>query len=69
MAAGPIFNFILAFLLALIIIATIGYVPARVVEFAENSPAQEMGLQEGDIITEFNGYDVDIEMICIRILP
>lgn len=59
-AAGPIFNFILAFLLALVIIATIGYVPARVVEFAENSPAQEMGLQEGDIITEFNGYDVDI---------
>ncbi|MGI6071258.1 MAG: RIP metalloprotease RseP [Blautia sp.] len=59
-AAGPIFNFVLAFFMALIIIAKIGYVPASVVEFEKGSPAQEMGLKEGDIIKEFNGYHVDI---------
>lgn len=59
-AAGPIFNFILAFFMALIIISKIGYVPANVVEFEKGSPAEAMGLQEGDIIKEFNGYHIDI---------
>lgn len=59
-AAGPIFNFILAFFLALIIVASIGYVPAEVLSVTEGSPAEEAGMQEGDLITEFDGYKIDI---------
>lgn len=59
-AAGPVFNFIFAFVLAFILISFIGYVPSRVMEVEEGSQAAEAGLQEGDIITEFNGYHIDI---------
>ncbi|MGI6007581.1 MAG: RIP metalloprotease RseP [Ruminococcus sp.] len=59
-AAGPVFNFILAFFCALIVIGVIGYDPAEVIGFQENSPAAEAGLKEGDVITEINGTNVDI---------
>lgn len=58
--AGPIFNFILAFLFALIVIGMVGYDPAEVVAVKEDSPAAAAGLQEGDIITRFNGSKIDI---------
>ena len=48
-AAGPIFNFILAFIFAMIITSVIGY-----------DPAQKAGLQEGDVITEFQGRHISI---------
>ena len=50
-AAGPIFNFILAFVLAVIIVGFVGYDPAEVLEVDKNSAAAEAGLQNGDIIT------------------
>ncbi|HJB29558.1 MAG TPA: RIP metalloprotease RseP [Candidatus Blautia faecavium] len=59
-AAGPIFNFILAYILALIIVACLGYAPAMVMDVTEGSGAQEAGLKAGDVITEFNGYDIDV---------
>lgn len=59
-AAGPIFNFILAFVLAVIIVGFVGYDPAEVLEVDKNSAAAEAGLQNGDIITEYDGYHVDL---------
>lgn len=59
-AAGPIFNFILAFVLALFIIGTIGYDPASITKIDEGMGAQEAGLMVGDIITEINGTNIDI---------
>lgn len=59
-AAGPIFNFVLAFVLSLIIVGFSGYAPAEVVEVADGSSVEAAGLQAGDIITEFEGYHIDI---------
>ncbi len=57
--AGPVFNFMLAFVLAVIVIGTAGYDPARVTAVTEGSPAYEAGLREGDIITNYNGSGID----------
>lgn len=59
-AAGPVFNFILAFILSVIITAFVGYDPAEIMEVQKNSPAAEAGIQEGDIITEYQGYKIDV---------
>lgn len=59
-AAGPIFNFILAFVLAMIIIGTIGYNPAKVDSLDANYPAQRAGIKEGDIIQKINGNNISI---------
>ena len=59
-AAGPIFNFILAFVFAMIITSMVGYDPARVLQVTEGSPAAQAGLKEGDIITEFQGRHISI---------
>ncbi len=59
-AAGPIFNFILAFVLALFVIGFAGIDEAYVTDVAKGYPAQEAGIQEGDKITKINGKSVDI---------
>ncbi|MDD3218865.1 MAG: RIP metalloprotease RseP [Lachnospiraceae bacterium] len=59
-AAGPIFNFILAFLVAIIVIGVVGYDKAEVIGLDEDSPAALAGLQEGDVITGFQGKNIDI---------
>ncbi len=56
--AGPIFNFILAFVLAIVLMAIIGYDSPTISKFSEGSPAQEAGLQVGDVITSYNGEKV-----------
>lgn len=59
-AAGPVFNFILAFLLAVIIVACMGYDPAEITEVSEGSNAEAAGLKAGDVITEYDGYAIDL---------
>ena len=57
-AAGPVFNFILAFLFAAVIIGIAGAEPAIVAEVAEGSPAAEAGLQAGDQIVKYEGNGI-----------
>lgn len=59
-AAGPVFNFILAFILSVIITGFVGYDPARVMTVESGSTAEKAGIREGDIITEYNGYHIDV---------
>lgn len=56
--AGPIFNFILAFILSIILIAVCGYDAPVIEKFSENSPAKEAGLMEGDMIINYNGHKI-----------
>ncbi|MGN0164731.1 MAG: RIP metalloprotease RseP [Lachnospiraceae bacterium] len=58
--AGPMFNFILAFFLAVIIVAFGGYDPAYVNYIKEGSAAEECGLKENDLIKTINGEKIVI---------
>lgn len=53
--AGPLFNFILAYLLALVIVWFCGSDIAVVKDLMDGYPAKEAGLQAGDVITKING--------------
>ncbi len=57
--AGPVFNFFLAFVLAVIVIGTSGYDPATVTYVAEDTPVYEAGLRQGDVITNYNGAGIN----------
>ena len=59
-AAGPVFNFLLAFVLSVIIVGCIGYDPATVLEVTEGSSAEKAGLEAGDVITQYQGYHIDL---------
>lgn len=59
-AAGPIFNFISAFIFSVILIGCIGYNPSVVTYVAPDSSAAEAGIKEGDRITEINGKSIKI---------
>lgn len=59
-AAGPIFNFILAFVLSMIIIGNLGYDKPNIVSVEENMPMAESGMQAGDVITSINGTKIHL---------
>ena len=59
-AAGPIFNFILAFLLSLLIVGVVGYDPAVVTGVTAGGPAAEAGLQAGDRIVKIGNSSVAV---------
>ena len=56
--AGPIFNIIVAYLLALIVVWNTGSYNAEITGLIEGYPAMEAGIKEGDIITSMNGSKV-----------
>lgn len=53
-AAGPVFNFILAFFLSLFIIGSIGYDAPVLVSVMEGYPAEAAGMEAGDRIVKMN---------------
>ena len=57
-AAGPIFNFILAFAFSLIVVSWAGYDLPQVVEVLEGNAAEMAGVQVGDVITKIGDRDV-----------
>ena len=56
--AGPLFNFILAFLLAIILVGFCGSDKPVILGTMEGYPAAEAGIQPGDIITRMNGEKI-----------
>lgn len=58
--AGPLFNFILAFLLALIIVWNSGSDRPVINGVMEGYPAMEAGIQKGDVITKMNGETIHL---------
>lgn len=56
--AGPFFNFILAFIFAVIVIAIAGYDPAYVMSVNSGEPAAETGIAPGDVITKINNTKI-----------
>ncbi|MCI8512245.1 MAG: RIP metalloprotease [Lachnospiraceae bacterium] len=57
-AAGPVFNFILAFVFSLFIIAWAGYDPPKLLDVSEGYPAEAAGLMAGDVVTKIDGRSV-----------
>ena len=57
-AAGPVFNFILAFVIAVVIVGFVGYDPAEVMEVEQGSAAEMAGLQKG--ILSQNSRDITL---------
>lgn len=53
-AAGPVFNFLLAFVLSVIIVGNIGY-DDTIVDVTPGYPAAEAGMQDGDEIVRMGG--------------
>lgn len=56
--AGPIFNFVLAFVLSLFIIGAIGIDKPVLLQVNEGYPAYEAGLREGDEIVRINNWNI-----------
>ena len=55
-AAGPVFNFILAFIFAFILMSCVGYDKPVLSGVMEGYAAEEAGLQEGDEIIRMNHF-------------
>lgn len=58
--AGPLFNFLLAFIFSAIIVGSIGTDLPVIGQVGEDSAAQEAGLQAGDEIVKINGHRIHL---------
>lgn len=59
-AAGPVFNFILAFIFAVILVLMTGYDKPVISSVEKGYPAEEAGLQEGDTIIRMGSRSIHI---------
>ncbi len=57
-AAGPIFNFILAYVLSIFIISAAGVDKPVIISVTEGYSAAEAGIAPGDMITKINGRSI-----------
>ena len=53
--AGPLFNFLLAYVLAMLVVAYAGSDRPVIQNVIDGYPAQEAGMQSGDVVTRMNG--------------
>lgn len=60
-AAGPVFNFLLAFLFSLFLIGQAGYDPPVVLEVESGSPAAQAGIEAGDWITKIGRSAISLQ--------
>lgn len=58
--AGPLFNFILAFILGIILVGLGGTDLPVIQEVMEDFPAQEAGMLPGDVIVSMNGEKIKV---------
>lgn len=58
--AGPVFNFILAFIFSLIVIGTVGVDVPVIGSLKEGGAAQAAGIKPGDLITVIDGENVSV---------
>lgn len=58
--AGPLFNFIMAFVLAIVVLAIAGYTRPVVGSVTEGYSAQKAGLMEGDVITKMGNKRIHL---------
>ena len=59
-AAGPVFNFILAFVGAVIMVCCVGVDKPVITEMMEGYPAYEAGVRAGDEIISMNGRNIGV---------
>ncbi|SHJ25802.1 RIP metalloprotease RseP [Hespellia stercorisuis] len=58
--AGPVFNFIMALIFSVILVAWVGYDQPVVSQVSPGYSAQEQGIQAGDRIVEMNGKTIHL---------
>lgn len=56
--AGPVFNFLLSWFFATIMVLWIGYGGTEIGAITEGLPAEEAGFEVGDVITSLNGRNI-----------
>lgn len=59
--AGPVFNFITAYIMAVIIVGLCGVVLPVIQTVSDDMPAREAGLQAGDVIREMDGTRIHLQ--------
>lgn len=59
-AAGPLFNIVLGYILAMIVVLLCGSALPKITEVNAGYPAEQAGLQPGDVITEINGDKIHL---------